>query len=131
MIALATQHLLGDAYRNDKLKTFKPHHISSTSFKISFENEVPLIAHMCKVANLSPEPIKSLIPPYGEVNTDDIVDKSLSGTNVQPESSSSPRVTDTPSAEERVATADATQSIDAFKLVEKLGNQQSQLMLKR
>nr|GFA85717.1 hypothetical protein [Tanacetum cinerariifolium] len=38
---------------------------------------------MCNVAELSPEPIKSLIQPYGDVNTDYLVDKSLSETSVQ------------------------------------------------
>ncbi|GKC90602.1 hypothetical protein Tco_1151251, partial [Tanacetum coccineum] len=41
-------------------------------------------AHMCKVANLSPEPIKYLIHSSEDVNTDDTADKSLSETTVQP-----------------------------------------------
>ncbi|GJV99084.1 hypothetical protein Tco_1554336 [Tanacetum coccineum] len=64
----------------------------------------------------------SLIPPSKEVNTDDTADKSLSGTNVQPESSPSPQVIDTQPAEEPGATADATQSIDAFESAEKIRN---------
>ncbi|GJV83503.1 retrovirus-related pol polyprotein from transposon TNT 1-94 [Tanacetum coccineum] len=58
-LSLIIEHLLGDAYKNVKLKTFKLHHIFATSIT-PFENEVPLAAHMCKVANLSPKPIKSL-----------------------------------------------------------------------
>ncbi|GKA26734.1 hypothetical protein Tco_0712843 [Tanacetum coccineum] len=115
----------GEAYKNDNLKTFKPYHISATSFKTPFENEVPLTAYMCKVTNISPDPIKSLIPPYGEVITNDIADKSLSRTNVQPvtlESSSSPQVTDTQPAKELATIANATQSINAFKSAKELGN---------
>ncbi|GKD04839.1 hypothetical protein Tco_1179813 [Tanacetum coccineum] len=92
-------------------------------FSPIWKNDVPLTAHMCKVANLSPEPIKSLIPSFGEVNTDDIVDKSLSETNVQPESSPYPQVADTQPTEELATTVDATQSIDASESVEELGNQ--------
>ncbi|GJU61009.1 hypothetical protein Tco_1238775 [Tanacetum coccineum] len=94
--------MLGDAYKNVKLKTFKLHHISATSIT-PFENEVPIAAHMCKVANLSPEPIKSL-------------------STLGKESSSSPQVTDTQPAKKPVATADATQNIDASESVEELGN---------
>ncbi|GJZ76661.1 hypothetical protein Tco_0641333, partial [Tanacetum coccineum] len=57
---------------------------TTLSFKPTLENEVLLMAHMCTVANLSPEPIKSLIPPSGEVNADDSADKSSSETSVQP-----------------------------------------------
>nr|GEY52760.1 hypothetical protein [Tanacetum cinerariifolium] len=86
------------------------------------------------------------------VNGDDIADKSLSGTNVQPvtqskatidkksgkkkntasskpktlkivrESSPLPQVTNNQPAEEPVTTADATQSIDASESSEELGN---------
>ncbi|GJV46064.1 putative reverse transcriptase domain-containing protein [Tanacetum coccineum] len=110
-LSLIIEHLLGEAYKNENLKTFKPHHISATSFKAPFENEVPLLALMCKVANLSPEPIKSLIPPSSKVNADDIADKSLFGTNVQPP------------VEEPVTTVDVTQSIDASESSKELGNQ--------
>ncbi|GJT43495.1 hypothetical protein Tco_0952210 [Tanacetum coccineum] len=57
---------------------------SATTFKPTFENEVALTAHMCKVAVLSPDPIKSLLPPSGVRNADDTADKSSSGTSVQP-----------------------------------------------
>ncbi|GKC15781.1 hypothetical protein Tco_1012563 [Tanacetum coccineum] len=46
-------------------------------------NQKTLAYCLCR-GNLSPKPIKSLIPPSGEVNTDDLVDKSSSKTSVQP-----------------------------------------------
>ncbi|GJS14321.1 hypothetical protein Tco_0408793 [Tanacetum coccineum] len=103
-----------EAYNDDKLNTFKPHHISVTSFKTPYENEVPLTTHMCKVANISPEPFKSLLPPFGDVNTDDITDR---------ESYPSPQVAAIQPAEEPATTADITQSIDASESAEELGNQ--------
>ncbi|GKA39741.1 hypothetical protein Tco_0732292 [Tanacetum coccineum] len=158
-LSLIIEHLLGDAYNKKGLSTFKPPHISATSFKTPYENKVPLTAHMCNVAKLLPEPIKSLIPPFGDVNADDITDKSLSGTNVQPVTQSkvttdrksrkkkilasstlktlkiirdsSPQVVDTQHAEEPATTGDATQSIDASEPAEELGNQPEQLMPKR
>nr|GEU93619.1 hypothetical protein [Tanacetum cinerariifolium] len=81
---------------------------------------------MLKVAKISEERYKSLIISSWEVNTVDSAGKSLSGTTVQPvthESSLTPQVIDTQPAEETVDTADATQSIDAFVLVEDQGNQ--------
>ncbi|GKD47927.1 hypothetical protein Tco_1276903 [Tanacetum coccineum] len=69
---------------------------------------------MCKVANISPEPFKSLLPPFGDVNTDDITDR---------ESYPSPQVAAIQPAEEPATTADITQSIDASESVEELGNQ--------
>ncbi|GJU08721.1 uncharacterized mitochondrial protein-like protein [Tanacetum coccineum] len=83
-MSLIMEHLLGEAYINENLKTLKPYHIITSSFKPTLENEVALIAHMCKVANLSPEPIKSLIPPSREVNANDSTDKSSFGTFMQP-----------------------------------------------
>ncbi|GKB97654.1 hypothetical protein Tco_0983791 [Tanacetum coccineum] len=74
-------------------------------------SEVALTSHMLKVPKLSNEPKQSLILPSEEVNADDTIDKSLSGTNVQPY------------AEEPVTTANATQSLDAFRSVEELRNQ--------
>ncbi|GJZ36373.1 hypothetical protein Tco_0582564 [Tanacetum coccineum] len=82
-LSLVIEHLLGKAYINENLKTFKPHQITTSTFKPTFKNEVPLTAHMCNVAELSPEPIKSLIQPSRDVNIDDSADKSLSGTSVQ------------------------------------------------
>ncbi|GKA23961.1 hypothetical protein Tco_0709994 [Tanacetum coccineum] len=63
-------------------------------FKPTFENEVALTAHICKVVALSPSPIKSLIPPSKAVNADDTV-----------------------------ATADATKSLDASESAEEQVNQ--------
>ncbi|GJW04355.1 hypothetical protein Tco_1563211 [Tanacetum coccineum] len=75
-------------YKNDKLKTFKPHHISATSFKIPFENEVAMIPHMMQVAKNLPVLEKTLILPSKEVNTGNSADKSLFGTSMQPISQS-------------------------------------------
>ncbi|GJS69564.1 retrovirus-related pol polyprotein from transposon TNT 1-94 [Tanacetum coccineum] len=82
-LSLIMEHLLGDVYLNENLKTLKPHHITASSFKPTFENKVPLTAYMCKVANLSPDPIKYLLHPSEDVNTDDTADKSSSRTTVQ------------------------------------------------
>ncbi|GJV80128.1 retrovirus-related pol polyprotein from transposon TNT 1-94 [Tanacetum coccineum] len=75
-LSLIIEHLLRSAYKNDKLKTFKSHQISTTSFKTPSASEVPLISHMLKVH-----------------------------------------------AEEPVATADATKSIETSKLAKELGSQ--------
>ncbi|GJZ69466.1 hypothetical protein Tco_0633016, partial [Tanacetum coccineum] len=45
------------------------------------ENEKALTSHMCSMAELSPEPIHSLVPSSEEVNADDTADKSLSRTS--------------------------------------------------
>nr|GEX27823.1 hypothetical protein [Tanacetum cinerariifolium] len=118
-LSLVMEHLLGDAYINENLKTFKPYHITASSFKPTSENEVSLTAHMCKVAKLSPVPSKSLTQPFRDVIVDDTADKSSSGTSVQlvtqpkaktdkKESTSTPQVTNTQHAKETVAIADAT-----------------------
>ncbi|GJX29449.1 hypothetical protein Tco_0237528 [Tanacetum coccineum] len=104
--------MLGNNYKNDKLKTFKPHQISATSFKKPSASEVPLTSHMLKVSKLSPVPEESLILSSRGVNNDD---KDLSSSITQ--------VDETQHAKETVAIADATQSIDASKLAEELGNQ--------
>ncbi|GJU39366.1 hypothetical protein Tco_1192323, partial [Tanacetum coccineum] len=152
-LSMIMEHLLGEAYINENLKTLKPHHIIASTFKPTLENEVLLMAHMCTVANLSPEPIKSLIPPSGEVNADDSADKSSSETSMQPVTqpkaptdlkpkkkrispSSKPKtlnpvrdvpqkkqVTKTRLAKETVATAGVTQSLVASELAEEKGNQ--------
>ncbi|GJY81432.1 retrovirus-related pol polyprotein from transposon TNT 1-94 [Tanacetum coccineum] len=83
-LSLIIEHLLGESYHNDKLKTFKPHHITAISFKTPYKKDSPLTAHMCIVAELSPEPVQSLLPLFGEVNADDSIDKSLFGTSMQP-----------------------------------------------
>ncbi|GJY65711.1 retrovirus-related pol polyprotein from transposon TNT 1-94, partial [Tanacetum coccineum] len=58
LLSLIIKHLLGNAYKNNKLKPFKPHHISSTSFKTPSANE--------------------------EVNAGNTIDKSLSRTTIKP-----------------------------------------------
>ncbi|GKG40935.1 hypothetical protein Tco_0470147, partial [Tanacetum coccineum] len=108
---------------------------------------------MLKVAKLFQKPEQSLIPPSREVNADDSVDKSLSRTSVQPVTqpkaptdmnskkngispSSKPKssykvrvilpkkqVAETQHAEETVATADATKSLDASESAEEQVNQ--------
>ncbi|GJX16498.1 hypothetical protein Tco_0217330, partial [Tanacetum coccineum] len=83
-LSLIMEHLLKDAYKNENLMYLKPHNITAITFKPTLENEIALTAHMCKVVALSPDPIKSFLPPSGEVNADDTVDKSSSETSVQP-----------------------------------------------
>ncbi|GKC69600.1 hypothetical protein Tco_1115483 [Tanacetum coccineum] len=147
------EHLLEDKYKNDDLLSLKSHNTTATTFKPTLENKVALIAHMCKVAALSPYLIKSLLPPSREVNADDIADKSSSGTSVQPvtqskaptvrkpmkkkipsstqpkalqsirESSPTTQVAETQPTEETVAIADAIKSLDASKSAEKQVNQ--------
>ncbi|GJZ38949.1 hypothetical protein Tco_0585512 [Tanacetum coccineum] len=105
--------LSSDAYKNDNLMSLKPHSITAISFKPTLENEVPLTTHMCKVPELSLEPIKYLISPCEEMNVDDSADKSSSRTSVQL----------TQPTEETVVTADITKSIDASKSAEEQENQ--------
>ncbi|GKA07375.1 retrovirus-related pol polyprotein from transposon TNT 1-94 [Tanacetum coccineum] len=116
-------------------------------------NEVPLMTHICKVAKLSPEPIKSLIHSSEDVNTDDTSDKSLSGTTLQlvtqskaptdkktkrkriststkPEPLKTVReyppkeqATDSQPAKEPMVTVDITHSLGTSELAEEQGNQ--------
>nr|GEU37081.1 retrotransposon protein, putative, Ty1-copia subclass [Tanacetum cinerariifolium] len=124
--------------------------ISATSFKKPYALEVPLTSHTLKVAKLSLLPEESLIHPSGGVNDDDTVDKSLLGTSMQldnhpkaptdkkkknpasskpktskivRESSSIIQVADNQHAEEPMATADTTKSIDASEKVREIGHQ--------
>ncbi|GJZ93378.1 retrovirus-related pol polyprotein from transposon TNT 1-94 [Tanacetum coccineum] len=120
------EHLLGEAYINDNLKTLKPYHITALSFKPILENETALTAHMCKVAELSLDPIKTLLPPSREVNANDAADKSSSRTSSSKWARDEPQkkqVTKTQPAEETVATANATQSLGASELAEDQVNQ--------
>ncbi|GKE45063.1 hypothetical protein Tco_1472347, partial [Tanacetum coccineum] len=108
---------------------------------------------MCKVAKLLPEPIKSLIYPSEDVNTDDTADKSLFGTTMQPitqskaptdkntkrkrillsskpeasknvrESPPKEQANDSHPAKEPVVTANITQSLGAFESTKEQGNQ--------
>ncbi|GKA64015.1 uncharacterized mitochondrial protein-like protein [Tanacetum coccineum] len=125
-LSLVIEHLLGKAYINENLKTFKPHQITASTFKPTFKNEVPLKAHMCNVAELSPEPIKSLIQPSKDVNTDDSADKSLSGTSVQlvtqskaPTNKKTKRKRILPSSKPKISKV----SISASESAEEQGNQ--------
>ncbi|GJW58239.1 retrovirus-related pol polyprotein from transposon TNT 1-94 [Tanacetum coccineum] len=83
-LSLIMENLLQDNYKNDKLLSLKPYHIIAISFKPTWKKKTALTSHICKVADLLPEPIQSLIPPSGEVNGDDTADKSLSETSVPP-----------------------------------------------
>ncbi|GJV29362.1 hypothetical protein Tco_1385810 [Tanacetum coccineum] len=83
-VSLIIEHLLQDTYKNDKMISLKPYNITTTTFKPTLENETVLTSHMYSVADLLPKPLQNLIPPSGEVNADDIADKSLSGTSVPP-----------------------------------------------
>ncbi|GKA90446.1 hypothetical protein Tco_0812316 [Tanacetum coccineum] len=83
-LSLIMENLLQDIYKNDKLLSLKPFNITTNTFKPTWKNETALTSHMCKVADLSPEPIQSLIPPSEEVNADVTADKSSSGTFVPP-----------------------------------------------
>ncbi|GJT07305.1 hypothetical protein Tco_0841767 [Tanacetum coccineum] len=106
-----------------------------------------------QVAKLLTEPEETLILSSGKVNADDIADKSLSRTTLQPvtqskaptykkskrkkipssskpktsnivrESSSKKQVVDTQPVEEIMATADTTLSLDASESIEEQGNQ--------
>ncbi|GJV00160.1 hypothetical protein Tco_1329430 [Tanacetum coccineum] len=152
-LSLIMEHLLGEAYINKNLNILKPHHITTLSFKPTLENETALTSHMCKVVELSLDPIKSLLPPSRKVNVDNSADKSSSETSVQPviqpkaptdlklknkriPPSSKPKFskqardvppkkqgTETQPAEETVATADATKSLGASESAEHQVNQ--------
>nr|GEU61532.1 hypothetical protein [Tanacetum cinerariifolium] len=82
-MSLIREHLLKDAYKNDDLMSLKHHHITTTTFKPTLENEIALTAHMCKVAEISLDPIKSLLPSSEEVNYDNSAEKSSSMTSMQ------------------------------------------------
>nr|GEV98073.1 hypothetical protein [Tanacetum cinerariifolium] len=137
------------------LTLVKPHTIKTASFQKPPASEVSLTSHMLKVAKLYQELEQSLIPPFEEVNADDTTDKSLSRASEQPVTQSkaptdlktkknkipsfsqpkSPhkvratlpkkQVAQTQHAEVKVATADATKSLEASELVEEQGNQPS------
>ncbi|GKE45215.1 hypothetical protein Tco_1472499 [Tanacetum coccineum] len=113
-----------EAYNNENLKTLKPHHITSLSFKPTLKNETALTAHICKVADLSPVPITSLLPPSGEPKKKRIL------PSFKPKSSKQvmdvpqkKQVAKTQHAEETIATADATQSLRASESAEDQVNQ--------
>nr|GEW83721.1 hypothetical protein [Tanacetum cinerariifolium] len=152
-LSLIIEHLLGDAYINENLKTIKPHHITALTFKPSTASEVSLTSYMRKVAKLFEQPKKPLILPSKEVNTDTTTDKSLFETCVQlgaqskaridkkskkkrnfpsskpktskivKDSSPSTQVADTQNAKEPVTTTDATKGLVASESKEEQGNQ--------
>ncbi|GJR79533.1 hypothetical protein Tco_0150318 [Tanacetum coccineum] len=154
-LSLIFEKLLGRNYISNDLTLVKPHTITAASFQKPLASEVPLTSYMLKVAKLSEEPEQSLIPPPGEVNTDDTADKSFSRASVQPVTqsnapidlktkkkiippSSKPKspykvrviflkkqVAETQHVKFTVATADATKSLVASELAEERVNQPS------
>nr|GEY11428.1 hypothetical protein [Tanacetum cinerariifolium] len=142
--------IAGKDYVNENLFPMKSYQITYATFKPSFLFEVPLTTHMCKVVKLSEKP---LIHSPEEVNAEDTNDKSLSRTYVHHVSQSkaktnkklrkkkilslskpkvsktvrvqtrTPQASESQPAEETEVTADATQSLEASKLVEDQENQ--------
>ncbi|GJW06292.1 hypothetical protein Tco_1568715 [Tanacetum coccineum] len=110
-LSLVMEHLIKENYKNDKLLSLKPYKITFVTLRTPLENETPLNAHMCNVAEISPHPLQSLIPPFGEVNVDDSTNKSLSGISMQP------------LTEELVVSANETKSLDVS---ESTGAQENQ-----
>ncbi|GKD67258.1 hypothetical protein Tco_1309366, partial [Tanacetum coccineum] len=86
--------------------------LGALSFKTTLENETALTAHMCKVAEMSPYPIKSLLPPFGEPKKKRIPPFSKPKSSKQVKGVPlKKQVTETQPAEETMATADTTQSL--------------------
>ncbi|GJW42857.1 hypothetical protein Tco_0071656 [Tanacetum coccineum] len=110
-LSLMIEHLLGENYYNDELTSLKTHTILAASFKKPLASEVALSSYMLKVAKLLTESEETLILSSGKVNADDIIDKSLPVTTMQPPDG------------ETAATADATLSLDASKSAKEQGNQ--------
>ncbi|GJW25711.1 hypothetical protein Tco_0039522, partial [Tanacetum coccineum] len=81
-LSLVMEHMMKENYKNDKLLSLKPYKITVVTLITPLKNETPLTAHMCNVAEISPQPLQSLIPPYGEVNADDSADNSFSRTSM-------------------------------------------------
>ncbi|GJT89647.1 hypothetical protein Tco_1078492 [Tanacetum coccineum] len=104
-LSLIIEHLVGKDYKNDKLNTFKYHHISSTSFNAPSANEPK--------ASTDKRSEKKKIPSSSKPKTSKFVR----------ESKSKKQVTETQHAEESVATTDATKSLEAFGLGGELRNQ--------
>ncbi|GJY35036.1 hypothetical protein Tco_0420414 [Tanacetum coccineum] len=132
-LSLIMEHMLKDAYKNENLMSLKPHNITATTFKPTLNNEITLTAYMYKVAALSPDPIKYLLPLSREVNVDDTADKPRKKkiqSSTQPkalesirESSLTTQVAETQPAKETVVIVDATKSLDGFKSAEEQVNQ--------
>ncbi|GKA50693.1 hypothetical protein Tco_0743766 [Tanacetum coccineum] len=114
-LSLSIEHLLGNAYKNGKLKTFKPYHISATSFKTPSVNEVALIPHILKVpkSSIDKKLRKKKIPSSS---------KPKSSKNVR-QSKPKKIVDDSHNTKESVATADATKILEASESAEELRNQ--------
>ncbi|GKE84108.1 hypothetical protein Tco_1557850, partial [Tanacetum coccineum] len=108
------EHRLKDACKQADLISLKPFHTTAIIFKTSYENETALTLHMCKVVELSPDPIKSLPPLFGEVNADDTADKI---------DSSSTQATHLQYAEKLVVLVDSNKCLDASESAEEQGNQ--------
>ncbi|GJR20370.1 hypothetical protein Tco_0968897 [Tanacetum coccineum] len=117
---------MGNLYKNDKLLTFNPHHITIASFsKTPSASEVPLTSYMLQVAKLSTKaPEKTLLLSFWKVNTDNTADKSLSDTVVQCFKFKK-QVTKPQHVEEPMATADIPKSLDASESPEEVANQPS------
>nr|GEV77430.1 ribonuclease H [Tanacetum cinerariifolium] len=112
------EEVLGDAYKNDNLKTMKPYQITASSFKPSTASMVPLTSHMGKhvaqpKALIEKNSRKKKIPSSSEPKTSNIVRESLS---MKQDAGTQP-------AEETVATANTTLSLDAPESTEEQGNQ--------
>ncbi|GJT87458.1 hypothetical protein Tco_1069175 [Tanacetum coccineum] len=116
-LSLIFEHLLGDAYKNDNLKTMNPHQITASYFKPSMASE-----HGAQPKALTDKKLrKKKITSSSEPKT----------SNISRESLSKKHVADTQCAEETMATADDTLSLDASELVEEQGNQLTLLMPQR
>ncbi|GJS50922.1 hypothetical protein Tco_0624284 [Tanacetum coccineum] len=113
-LSLIFEKLLGENYINNALTFVKRYTISATSFQTPLASEVPLTSHMLKVAKLFQELEQSLILSFEKVNADDGADKV-----VLPKT----QVAETQPAEETVATADATKSLEASESAEEQVNQ--------
>ncbi|GJY41164.1 hypothetical protein Tco_0428434 [Tanacetum coccineum] len=96
----------------------------AASFLKPLASEVRLTSHMLKVAKVSQELEPSLILSSEKVNADDTTDKSSSRTSMQPVRVILPKtqVAETQHAEETVATANATKSLDTSESVKEQVN---------
>nr|GEV56489.1 retrovirus-related Pol polyprotein from transposon TNT 1-94 [Tanacetum cinerariifolium] len=83
-----------------------------------FDEEKSSLSSAALINSSLVKPLQSLIPPFGEVNADDIADKSLV---ILPKK----QVAETQHAKVTVATVDATKSLVASKLAEEQVNQPS------
>nr|GEV01933.1 hypothetical protein [Tanacetum cinerariifolium] len=114
-----------DKYISNDLTLVKPHTITAASFQKPPTSEISLTSHMLKVAKICQEPEKYLIPSSEE--------KKIPSSS-QPKSQRKVRITlpkkqvaETQHAEVKVATTDATKSLEAFVLAEEQENQPSPL----